>query len=136
MQRTPDHIPETTAPEGVLEMVCTELVDDPVQMKAYARFSGSVDGFLSLHGLRSWGTLDLEGFLRACARSPSEVAMLCCMLATVLPWMVRAGDVTGAEATALCEAMLEQCAHDAEVLGCIARAKDAVQWQVAAEQRH
>lgn len=136
MQHTPDHLPEVTPPEGVVEMVCTEFVDDPAQMQAYARFAGCIDAFLDARGLRGWAALDVPTFLEHCARTPSEAATLCCMLATVLPWMVRAGDLTRPQAGRQCIAMQEVCAHDAEALGCIERATDEVQWQVVVGQSH
>ena len=136
MERTPNHLPEVTPPEGIVEMVCTEFIDDPAQMQAYAIFAGRIDAFLDADGVQGWAALDVPSFLKRCARTPSEAATLCCMLATVLPWMVRAGDLTRPQATQKCVAMLEVCTHDAEALGCIGRAKDEVQWQAAAGQRH
>ncbi len=122
MQHTPDHLPEISPPEGIVEMVCTEFFDEPDQMQAYAVFAGRVDAFLSGRGLRGWEMLDVRRFLEQSARTASEARTLCCMLATVLPWMVRARDLSRSQAMRKCEVMLEACACDAQARGCIERA--------------
>lgn len=126
MEHTPDHLPELTPPEGVLEMVCTEFFDEPEQMQAYAVFAGRVDAFLNVRGLRGWEMLDVERFLSQSARTRPEAATLCCMLATVLPWMVRARDLSRSQAVRKCVVMLEVCAQDPQARSCIQRATDAL----------
>lgn len=119
-------LPEASPPEGIVEMVCTTFIDDPAQMEAYANFAARVDVYLSARGLRSWAHLDVERFLAAQARSRPEAATLCCMLATVLPWMVRAGDVFAREALRQCEVMLDLCGHDLDARCSVIRAMDEV----------
>jgi len=107
-------------------MVCTELMDDPVQMQAYAVLAGQVDGFLEYRGLHSWAALDVETFLAQSARTPSEAATQCCMLATVLPWMVRSGDLCSAEASQKCVELLGVCPPDIQARTCIVRTMQRV----------
>ncbi len=113
------HTPEPTPPEGIVEMVCTLFVDDPEQMQAYAVFAARVDHYLHHHGLRDWSMLDAYQFVAHSARSRDEAITLCCMLATVLPWLVQAGDLTSLEASAICRAISEACPSDEDARVCI-----------------
>ena len=74
--------------------------------------------------------------LKKGARTPPEAVTLCCMLATVLPWMARAGDVSRSQAARKCVVMLEVCGDDAAARSCITRAKDEVESQGAAGRSH
>lgn len=127
MKRThPDRSAEVLPPEGVIEMACTKYGDDPELFHAYASFAGRVDAFLSCRGLRGWQTLDVERFIGS-ARTPSEAGTLCCMLATVLPWMVGAQDIGHSDARRQLVALLEACPADAQARACVAQAVEQLE---------
>lgn len=140
MKRT--HAPQLAdilPPEGVIDMACTEFADDPEQFHAYASFAGRVDAYLSCRGLRGWAALDVKPFIAHSGRTPSEAGTLCCMLATVLPWMVRARDISRLDATRKFVALLKACPEDAQARACIERAREQLAQtdaSVAAELRH
>ncbi|MGH1347557.1 MAG: hypothetical protein ACRBN8_38730 [Nannocystales bacterium] len=117
----PEHPPEVLPPEGVIEMACTKYGDDPELFHAYASFAGRVDAFLSCRGLQGWDALDVERFILS-ARTPSEAGTLCCMLATVLPWMVGAEDISRFDASRQLAALLESCPGDVQARTCVKQA--------------
>jgi len=123
MKRTqPEHVLEILPPEGVVEMACTKFGDDPELFNAYASFAGRVDAFLSCRGLRGWQMLDVPRFLDRSATTPAEAGTLCCMLATVLPWMVGAQDISREDAVRQLVALREACPQDPQARICIEQA--------------
>ncbi len=122
----PKHSTEVLPPEGVIEMACTKYGDDPELFHAYASFAGRVDAFLSCRGLRGWQTLDVERFLQS-ARTPAEAGTLCCMLATVLPWMVGAQDISRRAATRQLAALLDSCPDDAQARACVRQSMEQLE---------
>lgn len=50
--------------------------------------------------------------------------MLCCMLATVLPWMVAARDIPRLDATRQFVALVKACPEDAQARACVERARE------------
>lgn len=103
-------------------MVCQRFGDEPDQVLAYATFAAQVDNYLATRNLSGWEQLDIARFISHRARTPDEPGTLCCMMAAALPWMVRAGDLSRAQALQKCDALLEVCPDDAEARTAIAHA--------------
>lgn len=110
----PHHAPAVGPQEGIIDMVCHRFGDEPDQVLAYATFAAEVDSYLANRDLTGWAQLDVAAFIAQSADTSTEQGTLCCMMAAALPWMVRAGDLSRAQALQKCHALLEVTPDDPE----------------------
>ncbi len=109
-----DAVPSLSPPAGILEMVRRLWPDDVAQREALVSVAVAVQSFLAARRLQSWGDLDVDAFVASQARRPRAAIQVCLDLSGMLPWMVRSGELSRADATVLWLSLREACPDDAD----------------------